>query len=154
MGKDDVSWFRRPRLGRLELSVRDGLLLLLPVGWGLTCLAAVIAYGARGRTIPAISALLSALASLLLSIDVWVSHKTTRVLNNRDLEKAGDRTSVLVKLGLAILLFVSMTATSIYFVLDRRYHADLIWTLMATALSVVWIIDLVVFHWRSAVVVA
>jgi len=30
----------------------------------------------------------------------------------------------------------------------------LIWTLMATALSVVWIIDLVVFHWRSAVVVA
>jgi hypothetical protein len=34
MAKDDISWFRKPRFGKVELSVRDMVLLLIPVGWG------------------------------------------------------------------------------------------------------------------------
>eukprot|EP01130_Rhizamoeba_saxonica_P014164 TRINITY_DN6151_c0_g1_i2.p1 TRINITY_DN6151_c0_g1~~TRINITY_DN6151_c0_g1_i2.p1 ORF type:complete len:149 (-),score=20.76 TRINITY_DN6151_c0_g1_i2:172-618(-) len=112
----------------------DILKLIVPVGWAIMAIAAVIAYAIVGRVVPAFMAAVSGLISIILSIQIFNYHSYMKyVLFDEGKKREHKRDGFwIVQMFISGLFFVFCVVSSILFAVDQNSQGDspleAIWT--------------------------
>jgi len=132
-----------------SITWKDVLKLIVPFGWGVTSLAAVVAYGASYEISSTVFSFCSFAICAILFYDIWKYHRDNSYVALKS-EQANTQWTTL-KLCFAVA-FAVLTGFGVFITIGFSTRIQIfgwsgpVWLLITCVLTVIWAIDIFKYH--------